>query len=97
MAPPRKAATRGRTRRRVKKNVAIGQAHIKTGTLNGVRAIGGYILDRHGRRHALVMMVNHPEAAASAAANRSVSPMPMCATVATTGTPSRSDSALALT
>ena len=31
MAPPRKAAAaRGRTRRRVKKNIAIGQAHIKT-------------------------------------------------------------------
>ena len=30
MAPPRRAATRGRTRRRVKKNIAIGQAHIKT-------------------------------------------------------------------
>ena len=31
MAPPRKAAAaRGRTRRRVKKNIAVGQAHIKT-------------------------------------------------------------------
>ena len=31
MAPPRRAATtRGRTRRRVRKNIAIGQAHIKT-------------------------------------------------------------------
>jgi small subunit ribosomal protein S11 len=30
MAPPRKQSTRGRGRRRVKKNIAIGQAHIKT-------------------------------------------------------------------
>jgi small subunit ribosomal protein S11 len=31
MAPPRKQpAAKGRTRRRVKKNIAIGQAHIKT-------------------------------------------------------------------
>src|SRR5881227_3904697 len=30
MAPPRRQATRGRTRRRARKNVAIGQAHIKT-------------------------------------------------------------------
>jgi PAS domain S-box-containing protein len=31
VAPPRRAAaTRGRTRRRVRKNIAIGQAHIKT-------------------------------------------------------------------
>jgi len=28
MAPPRRQAARGRTRRRVKKNIAIGQAHI---------------------------------------------------------------------
>ena len=29
MAPPRKAAARGRTRRRVKKNIAIGHAHVQ--------------------------------------------------------------------
>ena len=36
MAPPRKAAARGRTRRRVRKNVAIGQAHIKTSFNNTI-------------------------------------------------------------
>ena len=37
MAPPRKgAASRGRTRRRVKKNIAIGQAHIKTSFNNTI-------------------------------------------------------------
>jgi len=36
MAPPRKTAARGRTRRRVKKNVAIGQAHIKTSFNNTI-------------------------------------------------------------
>ena len=69
MAPPRKAAaTRGRTRRRVRKNVAIGQAHIKTGSLSDVRSIAGYVLDRSGRRHAVTMIVNHPNAAQSQAA-----------------------------
>ncbi len=58
----------GTARRRLRDSPASGYAHIKTGSLNGVRAIAGYVLDRHGRRHALVMMVNHPEAAASAAA-----------------------------
>ena len=29
MAPPRRSASRGRTRRRVRKNIAVGQAHIK--------------------------------------------------------------------
>ena len=36
MAPPRKAAARGRTRRRVRKNIAIGQAHIKTSFNNTI-------------------------------------------------------------
>ena len=58
----------GTARKRLRDSPASGQAHIKTGTLNGVRAIGGYLLDRQGRRHAIVMMVNHPEAANSAAA-----------------------------
>jgi small subunit ribosomal protein S11 len=36
MAPPRRQAARGRTRRRVKKNIAIGQAHIKTSFNNTI-------------------------------------------------------------
>ena len=36
MAPPRRQATRGRTRRRVRKNIAIGQAHIKTSFNNTI-------------------------------------------------------------
>jgi len=48
MAPPRKAAGRGRTRRRVKKNIAIGQAHIKTSFNNTLIALtdkdGGVIV-----------------------------------------------------
>jgi small subunit ribosomal protein S11 len=37
MAPPRKQpAAKGRTRRRVKKNIAIGQAHIKTSFNNTI-------------------------------------------------------------
>jgi small subunit ribosomal protein S11 len=40
MAPPRKAAaTRGRTRRKVKKNIAVGQAHIKTSFNNTIVAL----------------------------------------------------------
>ena len=44
MAPPRKAAARGRTRRRVKKNIAIGQAHIKTSFNNTIVSLS----DQHG-------------------------------------------------
>ena len=39
MAPPRKSAARGRTRRRVRKNIAIGQAHIKTSFNNTLVAL----------------------------------------------------------
>ena len=35
----RQAATRGRTRRRVRKNIAIGQAHIKTSFNNTIVAL----------------------------------------------------------
>ena len=45
MAPPRKAGgTRGRTRRKVRKNVAVGQAHIKTSFKNTIVAL----TDREG-------------------------------------------------
>jgi small subunit ribosomal protein S11 len=44
MAPPRRQATRGRTRRRARKNVAIGQAHIKTSFNNTIVAL----TDREG-------------------------------------------------
>ena len=51
----------GTARRRLNDSPANGQAHLKTGTINDVKAIAGYVLDRNGRRHAVVMMVNHPE------------------------------------
>jgi serine-type D-Ala-D-Ala carboxypeptidase/endopeptidase (penicillin-binding protein 4) len=58
----------GTARRRLTDSPAYGRAHIKTGTLNGVRAMAGYVLDRNGRRHAVVMMVNDAKAPQSEAA-----------------------------
>ena len=58
--PP--VAVDGPTRQRLKGEQVAGSAHIKTGRLADVRAIGGYVLDRKGQRHAVVMMVNHPNA-----------------------------------
>lgn len=40
-----------------------GQAHLKTGSLDGVRGIAGYLLDKGNRRHIVVFIVNHPNAA----------------------------------
>lgn len=56
------AGVDGTARRHLGRSPARGQAHLKTGTINGVRAIAGYLLDRHGRRHVVVMMINHPQA-----------------------------------
>ncbi len=50
---------------RLKDSPSNGRAHLKTGSLNGVSAITGYVLDASGHRHVLVMLVNHANAAAS--------------------------------
>jgi len=52
----------GTMRKRLKNDGVTGQAHIKTGLLSDVRAMAGYVLDRSGRRHVVVMIVNHPSA-----------------------------------
>jgi D-alanyl-D-alanine carboxypeptidase/D-alanyl-D-alanine-endopeptidase (penicillin-binding protein 4) len=52
----------GTMRRRLKNDGVTGQAHIKTGLLSDVRAMAGYVLDRSGRRHVVVMVVNHAAA-----------------------------------
>jgi D-alanyl-D-alanine carboxypeptidase/D-alanyl-D-alanine-endopeptidase (penicillin-binding protein 4) len=56
------AAVDGTMRKRLSGEDLAGQAHIKTGSLAGVRAIGGYVLDAKGRRMVVVMIVNHANA-----------------------------------
>ena len=51
-----------------KSDSIAGQAHIKSGSLNDVRAMAGYVLDSNGRRWMVVMLVNHPNAALAQAA-----------------------------
>jgi D-alanyl-D-alanine carboxypeptidase/D-alanyl-D-alanine-endopeptidase (penicillin-binding protein 4) len=41
---------------------AKGRGHLKTGYIEGVRALAGYLLDLKGERWLLVAMVNHPNA-----------------------------------
>ena len=52
----------GTFRRRAKGDVVAGQAHMKSGTLNDVRAIAGYVLAADERRYIMVMMANHNNA-----------------------------------
>jgi D-alanyl-D-alanine carboxypeptidase/D-alanyl-D-alanine-endopeptidase (penicillin-binding protein 4) len=55
-------AADGTMKKRMRGERVAGSAHIKTGLLNDARAIGGYVTDRTGRRHVVVMIVNHPKA-----------------------------------
>ncbi|MDA8255967.1 MAG: D-alanyl-D-alanine carboxypeptidase/D-alanyl-D-alanine-endopeptidase [Betaproteobacteria bacterium] len=58
-------ATDGTMRKRLKQNGVAGQAHIKTGSLEGVRSLAGYVLDKGGRRWIVVFFVNHAHAGAA--------------------------------
>ncbi len=58
----------GTMRRRLKLESVAGQAHIKTGSLTGVRSIAGYVLARSGRRMIVVFFINHANAASGQAA-----------------------------
>jgi D-alanyl-D-alanine carboxypeptidase/D-alanyl-D-alanine-endopeptidase (penicillin-binding protein 4) len=55
-------AVDGTMKKRLSGADVAGQAHIKTGSLSGVRAIAGYVLDARGRRVAVVFIVNHANA-----------------------------------
>lgn len=55
----------GTARRLTKNSSAQGHAHLKTGTIDHVRAMAGFVLDRHGQRHILVFLANAPNAHAA--------------------------------
>ncbi|MDR0576679.1 MAG: D-alanyl-D-alanine carboxypeptidase/D-alanyl-D-alanine-endopeptidase [Candidatus Accumulibacter sp.] len=48
------------TLRRLKGNPATGRAHLKTGHLENVRALAGYVLDASGKRWIVVFLINDP-------------------------------------
>ena len=55
-------AADGTMKKRMRGERVAGSAHIKTGLLNEARAMAGYVTGRSGRRHVVVMIVNHPKA-----------------------------------
>jgi D-alanyl-D-alanine carboxypeptidase/D-alanyl-D-alanine-endopeptidase (penicillin-binding protein 4) len=57
------AATDGTVRKRFADDDVADQALLKTGSLEGVRAIAGYVLGRGDKRYVVVCFVNHPNAA----------------------------------
>ena len=62
------AAMDGTMQRRFVNGDVAGQALLKTGSLEGVRALAGYVIDADGRRFHVVAIINHPNAARGAAA-----------------------------
>ncbi len=58
----------GTVMRRLNGSPVEGRAHLKTGSLNGVRSIAGYVLDQKGRRWVVVFIINHPLAGATRSA-----------------------------
>lgn len=59
----------GTMRKRLTTRTIAGNAHIKTGSLNDVRAVAGYVLAISGKRYAVVCIINHANAAAGQAAH----------------------------
>jgi len=55
----------GTAQKRLKDSAALGRVHLKTGSLDGVSAVAGYVLSSQNKRYVFVMIVNHANAAAS--------------------------------
>jgi len=54
----------GTLRRRLRETPLAGRIHAKTGSLNDVSAMAGYVLDRAERRWIVVLLINHKGVAA---------------------------------
>ena len=65
-------AADGTMRKRMRGERIAGQAHIKTGLLVDARTMAGFVLDQAGRRHVVVMFVNHPNAPQADAAHEAL-------------------------
>ncbi|WP_020166796.1 MULTISPECIES: D-alanyl-D-alanine carboxypeptidase/D-alanyl-D-alanine-endopeptidase [Methylotenera] len=55
----------GTAQKRLKDSVVQGKVHLKTGSLDGVSAVAGYVLSSKNKRYVFVFIVNHANAAAS--------------------------------
>ncbi len=58
----------GTMRRRLSDTDVAGYAHIKTGTLNEVKTMAGFLVSASGKTYAVVFFINHPNAGAGGAA-----------------------------
>ena len=51
----------GTMKKRLGNGAAAGRAHLKTGYLDNVRAIAGYVLDSNDKRWVVVFLINDPK------------------------------------
>lgn len=65
-------AVDGTLKRRFNDSALGGHAHLKTGTLRDVSALAGFVHTARGERVSFVMLVNHPNARRSEAAQRAL-------------------------
>ncbi|WP_430362831.1 D-alanyl-D-alanine carboxypeptidase/D-alanyl-D-alanine endopeptidase [Trinickia sp. NRRL B-1857] len=63
------AGVDGTMRNRLRNEPVLGNAHIKTGTLNDVRAIAGYVAAANGESYVVVSLINAPRAEQARAAH----------------------------
>jgi D-alanyl-D-alanine carboxypeptidase/D-alanyl-D-alanine-endopeptidase (penicillin-binding protein 4) len=54
----------GSVKKRLKESAAASHAHLKTGTLEGVKTIAGYVRSANNREWIVVFFINHPNAKA---------------------------------
>ncbi len=52
----------GTVKKRFKGDKIAGSAHLKTGSLEGVKSLAGYVHAAHGKQRVLVFIINHPNA-----------------------------------
>ncbi|MDD2929191.1 MAG: D-alanyl-D-alanine carboxypeptidase/D-alanyl-D-alanine-endopeptidase [Sideroxydans sp.] len=52
----------GSVQDRLSDSSAASHAHLKTGTLEGVKAISGYVRSKHGKEWVVSFIINHPNA-----------------------------------
>ncbi len=58
----------GSVKKRLRDSEAASHAHLKTGTLAGVKTLAGYVRSKSGKEWIVVFLVNHPAAQRSTAA-----------------------------
>ena len=58
----------GSVKKRLKGAAAASHAHLKTGTLEGVKTIAGYVRSQSGKEWIMVFLINHPNSKSGGAA-----------------------------